>query len=326
MRWREAVDPALLPLIPTNWPTLGDLRVDELPALYDERRATADVEPSANVERRDVDLDGVPLRVHRPRDAQVAVPSIYFIHGGSFVLGSHRMDDRLLDRWSSALGCACIAVDYRLAPEVPYPGPLDDCVRGFVALREHAGELGIDRRIVGIAGVSAGGALAVGTALRLRDEGATGPSFLLLDSPSLDDRQVTASSAWDVPIAGPATSGWAGARTSVLRTDATTSRPTLRRRVQRTCVACRRRSSRSGPSMGCTTRPWSSRVDSLPRASPSTCASTRAASMASPRSPRTPSSRSACAATRRSGCDAGSSRATPPAEPARALGHGARRA
>ena len=210
MRWREVVDPALLPLIPANGPTLGDLRVDELPALYDERRATADVEPSANVERRDVDLDGVPLRVHRPRDAQVAVPSIYFIHGGSFVLGSHRMDDRLLDRWSSALGCACIAVDYRLAPEVPYPGPLDDCVRGFVALREHAGELGIDRRIVGIAGVSAGGALAVGTALRLRDEGATGPSFLLLDSPSLDDRQVTASSAWDVPIAGPATIrlGW----------------------------------------------------------------------------------------------------------------------
>ena len=81
---------------------------------------------------------------------------------------------------------------------------------GFLSLLDHAEELGIDSRRVGVAGTSAGAALAVGMTLRLRDQIASLRAFLLLDAPSLDDRQLTPSSAWDVPIADPATIrlGW----------------------------------------------------------------------------------------------------------------------
>lgn len=208
--WRSEIDPELAPFMSAGGPTLGDLTLEELPALYDQRRATDEVETAAGIERLDVVLDGISLRVHRRWDQQRASACLYWIHGGGFIVGSNRMDDALLQQWTAGLGCVCAAVDYRLAPEDPYPAALDDCVGGFQAMLGHADELGIDRQHVGVGGVSAGGGLAVATALRLRDEGGARPTFLLLDAPSLDDRLITDSSAWDVPIAGPATIrlGW----------------------------------------------------------------------------------------------------------------------
>jgi acetyl esterase/lipase len=137
------------------------------------------------------------LRVHRAKGAGGARPCVYSIHGGGYVLGSNTMDDPRLEDWCPKLGVVGVSVDYRLAPETPYPGPLEDCYRGLVWTHENADELGIDPERIGIMGVSAGGGLAAALTLLARDRGEVPVAFQLLDSPMLDDRQRTPSSRGD---------------------------------------------------------------------------------------------------------------------------------
>ena len=169
---------------------------------------------SSPVSRTDILAPGdpaVPLRVHRASGGDDARPCVYSIHGGGYVLGSNTMDDARFEDWCPNLGVVGVSVDYRLAPETPYPGPLDDCYRGLVWTYEHAGELGIDPGRIGIMGVSAGGGLAAALALLARDRGEVPLAFQLLDSPMLDDRQLTSSSREDglaVWSHGSNTFGW----------------------------------------------------------------------------------------------------------------------
>jgi acetyl esterase/lipase len=139
---------------------------------------------------------GVTLSVHRPVGAEEPLPCLYWIHGGGMIAGSHRMDDGWLRGWSDQLRCVTVSVDYRLAPEAPYPAGLDDCAAGLRWVFEHAKELGVDPGAIGVAGGSGGGNLAAALALRARDSGDMPLAFQLLIVPMLDDRQVTASSRW----------------------------------------------------------------------------------------------------------------------------------
>ena len=104
------------------------------------------------------------MRVHRPAGAEGACPAIFTIHGGGYVIGSYDMDDPCTTV-GPALGTVGVSVDYRLAPETPYPGPLEDCYAALRWTYEHADELGIDRTRIGIYGISAGGGLAAALAL-----------------------------------------------------------------------------------------------------------------------------------------------------------------
>jgi acetyl esterase/lipase len=168
-----------------------------------ERRAARVTEfvLSDAVERTDhvVSAD-VTVRVHRARNAAGPLPCLYYIHGGGYVTGSHLDLDPVFDRWCPMFGCVGVAVQYRLAPEIPYPGPLEDCYAGLRWVHEHAGELGVDPAKTGIGGASAGGGLAAGLALLARDRGEVPVAFQLLIYPMLDDRQVTPSSRADVPL------------------------------------------------------------------------------------------------------------------------------
>jgi acetyl esterase/lipase len=119
------------------------------------------------------------------------------MHGGGYVLGSATMDDPLFDAMTPSLGVVGVSVDYRLAPETPYPGPLEDCYRALLWTYEHADELGVDRDRIGVHGLSAGGGLAAALALLASERGEVQLAFEMLDSPMLDDRQVTASSRVD---------------------------------------------------------------------------------------------------------------------------------
>jgi acetyl esterase/lipase len=92
------------------------------------------------------------------------------------------------------LGVVGVSVEYRLAPETPYPGPLEDCYLGLRRTFEQAAELGIDPGCIGVMGVSAGGGLAAALCLLARDRGEVPLAFQLLDQPMLDDRQITPSS------------------------------------------------------------------------------------------------------------------------------------
>jgi acetyl esterase/lipase len=135
----------------------------------------------------------IPVRVHRPVGADGALPGIFSIHGGGYVIGSYDMDDYLHDQWSPLLGTVGISVQYRLAPEAPYPGPVEDCYAALRWAHEHAHEIGVDPERLGIYGISAGGGLAAALALLVRDRGEFPLAFQLLDCPMLDDRQTTAS-------------------------------------------------------------------------------------------------------------------------------------
>jgi acetyl esterase/lipase len=165
----------------------------------------APVELSDDVERTDhvvSDDPRVVVRVHRAKNAgSDALPGIYSIHGGGYIVGSYEMDDARFDRWCPTMPCVGVSVEYRLAPETPYPGPLEDCYAGLRWMFEHAGDIGVDRERIGIAGISAGGGLAAALALLARDRGEVPVAFQLLECPMIDDRQVTSSSQLDgLPI------------------------------------------------------------------------------------------------------------------------------
>jgi acetyl esterase/lipase len=188
-----------------NFPAAFELSVETLPAMRSTRGAMfAEVELSDAVERTDhvvSDDPRVVVRVHRPKGIDGPLPCIYSIHGGGYVLGSFDMDDAKFDRWCPKFPCVGVSVEYRLAPEAPYPGPLDDCYAGLRWTFDHAAELGIDPDRVGIAGVSAGGGLASALALLARDRAEVPIAFQLLECPMLDDRQTTSSSRLDgLPI------------------------------------------------------------------------------------------------------------------------------
>ncbi len=157
--------------------------------------------------------DGAPdveLRVHRPEGATGALPCLVWMHGGGLVMGVAGMDDARFDLWCTRHNMMAVSIEYRLAPETPFPGPIDDCYAGLQYVVEHASELGVDAGRIGIGGASAGAGLAAALALMARDKGGPHVSSQLLIYPMIDDRQVTDSSKWDVPI-WPAVSntyGW----------------------------------------------------------------------------------------------------------------------
>ncbi len=152
------------------------------------------------VERTEHVVPGDPdvaVRVHRTRGADGVLPCVYSMHGGGYVIGSYDMDDPFFDALCPKLGFVGVSVEYRLAPDTPYPGPLEDCYRGLRWTYEHAQELGIDPSRIGVMGVSAGGGLAASLALLARDRGEVPIAFQLLDQPMLDDRRRTVSSQQD---------------------------------------------------------------------------------------------------------------------------------
>jgi acetyl esterase/lipase len=195
---------------------------DLLPAL----RARFEMPASERVARTDHEVPGDPpisVRVHRPVGHDAALPCVYSIHGGGYVLGTNTMDDGFFDELCPELGFVGVSVEYRLAPETPYPGPLEDCYRGLQWTFAHAAELGIDTGTVGVMGVSAGGGLAAALALLVRDRGELQLAFQLLDQPMLDDRQVTPSSTQDaLPVWSRAsnTFGWKAYLGDLYGTDA----------------------------------------------------------------------------------------------------------
>jgi len=110
------------------------------------------------------------------------------------VMGDIEQDDRLMKQLVKRISCVAVSVDYRLAPEHPFPAPVEDCYAGLKWLFGHAEELGVDRSRIAIGGASGGGGLCAGLALLARDRGEVCPAFQLLIYPMIDDRNVTPAS------------------------------------------------------------------------------------------------------------------------------------
>ncbi|QFU90352.1 alpha/beta hydrolase [Amycolatopsis sp. YIM 10] len=114
--------------------------------------------------------------------------ALLWIHGGGYVAGDALSDHTACGRFARELGIPVVSVNYRLAPEHPFPAGLDDCYSALAWLHGQAGELGVDPGRIAIGGESAGGGLAAALAQRAHDRGEFGVCFQLLVYPMLDDR------------------------------------------------------------------------------------------------------------------------------------------
>jgi len=189
---KNLLDPELRPILDAF--ELPSVDAEGVAAMRSASFASPDL--SDAVTRTDHVVPGdppVPVRVHRANDAAGLLPAVVTIHGGGYVIGSYDMDSPLLDRWCPTLGVVGVSVEYRLAPETPYPGPLDDCYAALRWTYDNASSLGIDKDRIGLYGLSAGGGLVAALALLARDRAEVSLAFVLLDCPMLDDRQQTPS-------------------------------------------------------------------------------------------------------------------------------------
>ncbi|MEO9323491.1 alpha/beta hydrolase [Nocardioides sp. C4-1] len=130
----------------------------------------------------------VALLVCRPAHAQAPTAALYHVHGGGMIVGDHRFGVPEMVALAEPLGMAVVSVEYRLAPETPHPGPVEDCYAGLLWTAAHASELNIDPELVMVTGTSAGGGLAAATTLLARDRGGPAIAAQLLLCPMLDDR------------------------------------------------------------------------------------------------------------------------------------------
>ncbi|MBT2457988.1 alpha/beta hydrolase [Streptomyces sp. ISL-86] len=137
----------------------------------------------------------VTLVSARPAGIAGPLPLLFYMHGGGMITGNAwSVLPQLLREWALTLELAVISVEYRLAPQARYPGPVEDCYAGFVWVAAHAAGLRIDADRIIIGGKSAGGGLAAALALLTRDRGGPTPIGQLLLCPMLDDRNNTYSS------------------------------------------------------------------------------------------------------------------------------------
>ena len=131
--------------------------------------------------------EGVALRIFTPISGQTGA-GLLWIHGGGMVIGSAAQDDLHCAETARDLGIVVVSTEYRLAPEFPFPAPLDDCYAAWAWLQASSAQLKIDNTRVAVGGQSAGGGLAAGLVQRIYDSGGVQPAAQWLFCPMLDDR------------------------------------------------------------------------------------------------------------------------------------------
>jgi len=173
-------------------PPAGDATLqqsrDGLALLY----ASACGEPEAVYAVGDLDADGVPVRVYRP-SADDGLPVVVFLHGGGWTIGSVDVYDPFARAIANRALATVVSVEYRLAPEHPFPAALDDCWHALRWVATHAEQFEADPSRVAIAGDSAGGNLAAVCALLARDAGAPALALQALIYPVTDTDLTTTS-------------------------------------------------------------------------------------------------------------------------------------
>jgi acetyl esterase/lipase len=192
-------DPELLPLLEL----LADIEIDLSDPIATRAMFSAMTEPmNAEVDRNGVSIEdrniagpgeSVPIRIYSPEDKQGISPGLLHIHGGGFVIGDLESELGSCVALCRNLGITVVSVDYRLAPETPYPGGLEDCYAALQWMADNAGDLQVDPQRIGLFGMSAGGGLCAATALLARDRKGPKICFQYLGIPEVDDRLDTIS-------------------------------------------------------------------------------------------------------------------------------------
>ena len=173
-------------------PPFDTLSPDEARAFFAAGRTVMQPEPPDVAQVQDLEAPGpngpVKLRAYRAlgTDASAVLPVLIYYHGGGWVLGDLESHDQACRALANAAGCCVIAVDYRLAPEVKFPGAISDSAAATRWILNHAADLGIDAARAAVGGDSAGGNIAAVMALMARDGYLPPVAFQLLIYPVTD--------------------------------------------------------------------------------------------------------------------------------------------
>lgn len=143
-------------------------------------------ETETRVNSETIELEGLRFRVFSPLDAEETLPALIYYHGGCFISGGFETHDNQLRQLAYYSRCRVVAVQYRLAPEHTFPAAHDDAEKAARLVWQYADRFGADKNHITLAGDSAGGHLALVTALRLKESGEWQPAQLLLIYPMLD--------------------------------------------------------------------------------------------------------------------------------------------
>jgi len=191
---------------PPDMPPLAALPVDLIRAGYRAQRTAQNANSSpSDVEARNLTVAGaegpIAARLYTPAGYLPPGPCLVYFHGGGFVIGDLETHDGHCRRLAAGSGARILAVDYRLAPEHPFPAGHDDALAATRWAFDHAGEIGVDPARIGVGGDSAGGNLAASVAIDLRGDPARRLKFQLLLYPAVWPAQMTASrSERDGPV------------------------------------------------------------------------------------------------------------------------------
>ena len=173
-------------------PPFQDMQPAEARAAYAAGRHLLQPPPDDVAEVEDAAILGpggpLPLRLYRGAgtDGAGTLPCLLYLHGGGWVVGDLDSHDGVCRRLANLGACRVVAVDYRLAPEHPFPAAVEDAAAALAWVAAHAGTLGIDPARIAVGGDSAGGTLAAVLALMGRDGTVPAPVFQLLLYPATD--------------------------------------------------------------------------------------------------------------------------------------------
>jgi len=179
---------------------MGSPIIDLENGLQDARNLPAPVFDRSPLVRTTVDRFKGPesellVKIYEKKDrGNEILPAVFWIHGGGYILGHPDVDDGISEKFVLEANCVVVSVDYRLAPEHPYPAAIEDCYAGLKWMADNADSLKIDTSRIGIAGASAGGGLTAALALLARDRGGPEIKFQMPLYPMIDDRNITPSS------------------------------------------------------------------------------------------------------------------------------------
>lgn len=164
---------------------------------YEEHPEFLPVDPVVKVENRIISVPGndqLEVRIYEPVEKGENLPGILWLHGGGMCLGFTKADDGQNIRFVNEVPAVVVSVEYRLAPENPYPIPGDDCYGALVWFYENAASLGVNPDKIAIAGASGGAGLAIYVALKARDNCYPPIEFIMANSPMIS-RDMTTDSA-----------------------------------------------------------------------------------------------------------------------------------
>jgi acetyl esterase/lipase len=188
----DRIDPELVPAL-DQMPALditrdNIVRIREL--LASRPQPPSEYEVLCTPQTINADHGTVDVFVYRKTD-RPDQPGVLWIHGGGYVLGN--AEDERARMIAHTLDCTVVSVDYRLAPEHPFPAGPDDCYAALTWMAEQASDLGIDPDRIAMGGASAGGGMAAGVALMARDRGGPQLKLQLLLYPMIDNLHATQS-------------------------------------------------------------------------------------------------------------------------------------